>query len=187
MTVLTPRDSRRFINTYQQVAIALSKLQGNQTPPEPPQLLAEAREQLQHDPPLLDQAVALLNKRGLQADPEVIAALRQMHLGEWVHLKDLKSGSILIDRQGQQAYRVTGLTQPLGVITGTSGCLVKTGLCPFAGHILCDGIVITRCHLGSNLRRDFNDRYRSLKATGRLHHNPMTAPLWNQSIHGSEQ
>jgi len=183
MTVLNRHDSQRFIDTYQRVAIALSTLNGNPKPPDPPVLLAQAREQLQDAPELLDQAVTHLNQRGLRADPEVIEALRQMHLGEWVHLKDLKSGSILIDRQGQQAYRVTGLTQPLGVITGTSGCLVKTGLCPFAGHILCDGIVITRCHLGSNLRRDVNDRYRSLKAAGRLHHNPMTAPLWNQPLH----
>jgi len=72
------------------------------------------------------------------------------------------------------------------MITGASGCLVKTGLCPFAGHILCDGIVIRRVQLGSTLRGEFNDRYRSLKAAVRLHHNPVTATLWNQSMHSSE-
>jgi len=82
MTVLNRLDSQRFIDTYQRVAIALSTLNGNPKPPGPPVLLAQAQEQLQDAPELLDQAVTQLNQRGLQTDPEVIEGLRRLHRGE---------------------------------------------------------------------------------------------------------
>lgn len=182
MSLLSHHDAQRFMTTYQQVAIALSVLKGKPIPVDPPLVLAKARKQLQENPELLDRAVAQMKSRRIRADPEVIEALRQMRLGEWVHLKDLKSGSVLIDIQGQEAYCVTGLTQPLGVITGRGVCLLEAALCPFAGRIVCDGILIARCDLGSNLRRNINDLYRKLKAAGRLHQSPMTAALWNQPV-----
>jgi hypothetical protein len=182
MSLLSHHDAQRFMTTYQQVAIALSVLKGKPIPVDPPLVLARAREQLQEIPALLNQAVAQMKGRGIRADPEVVEALGQMRLGEWVHLKDLKSGSVLIDIQGQEAYCVTGLTQPLGKITGRGACLLETALCPFAGRIVCDGIVIPRCDLGSNLRRNTNDLYRNLKAAGRLHQSPTTAALWNQPV-----
>ena len=182
MSLLSRHDAQRFMTTYQQVAIALFVLKGKPIPVDPPLVLARAREQLQQTPELLDQAVAQMKGRGIRADPEVIEALGQMHLGEWVHLKDLKSGSVLIDIQEREAYCVAGLSQPLGVITGRSGCLITTALCPFAGRILCDGIVIPHCDLSSNLRRNTNDLYQHLKAAGRLHQSPTTAPFWKQPV-----
>lgn len=93
----------------------------------------------------------MLRTRKAEPDPDVIKALSQMRLAQWVHLKDLKSGAILLDSQGREAYRVVGLTQLPGEIIGERGCLVETALCHFAGRILCDGIFIERGQLGPNL------------------------------------
>jgi hypothetical protein len=164
--------------TYEQVALAVHAVRDENPPSNPTLVLTAARLLLQENPAQLDQAVNLLRTRKEEPDPDVIKALSQMRLAQWVHLKDLKSGAILLDSKGREAYCVVGLTQSPGEIIGERGCLVETALCPFAGRILCDGIFIERGQLGPNLRRSCNERYLSLKAAGRLHRDPATAPLW---------
>jgi hypothetical protein len=184
VSLLAPAEARRFMATYEQVAIGVHGVLTASPSAEPSQALAEARKLLQETPELLNQAIQFLRERGTHPDPEVIEALSQMRLAEWVHLKDLKSGAILLDIEGHEAYCVTGLTQSPGEIIGSRGWLVETALCPFTGVILCDGIFLARCQLGPNLRRRFNERYLGLKAAGRLHRRPDTAPLWESTRSG---
>ncbi|AFY29531.1 hypothetical protein [Cyanobium gracile] len=167
--------------TYEQVAIGVHGVLTENPCSEPSQALAKARKRLQETPELLNKAIQFLRERGTHPDPEVIGALSQMRLAEWVHLKDLKSGAILLDIEGHEAYCVAGLTQSPGEIIGSRGWIVETALCPFAGVILCGGIFLARCQLGPDLRRRFNERYLSLKAAGRLHRRPDTAPLWEST------
>lgn len=176
--LLTPNDARRFMATYERVAMAVHAVAGLDAPRSPQACLASAREALEETPGLLDEAVAVLKKEGVQADEDVVKALRLMQLGEWIHLKDLKSGAIFLNGEGTEAYCAVGLTQQPSAILGGKGFLVETGLCPFAGRILCDGVFVARAQLGRNIWSECHQRYLSLKATGRLHRSPATAPLW---------
>lgn len=178
--LLTPSDARRFMATYEQVAIAVHALQQGEVSDDPRQAIHRARQLLQQDPALLQRAVSWLQQRDQRPDAEVIAALGTLRLDTWVHLKDLRGGSVLLDVEGANAYLVAGLTQPLVAITGRAGVVIEAGLCGFAGRILCDGILIQRGMLGPGLKQSCHSRYRQLKAEGRLHRDQATAPLWSE-------
>lgn len=179
--LLSPPDARRFMATYERVAIAVHAVGQEDPPANPSACLAAARRRLQQHPRLLDEAVRFLKQRGTEVDPEVIAALRQLVLATWVHLKDLRSGAIFLNQEGTEAYSVAGLTQQPGAIIGDRGFVVETALCPFAGRILCDGIFVASVQLGPGLWRSFHGRYLHLKAAGRLHRQPSTAPPWQRA------
>jgi hypothetical protein len=179
--LLSPQDARRFMTTYERVAIALHAVCDKKPPKSPSACLAAARKRLQQTPALLDQAVRFLEQRDTESDSEVITALRQMQLAEWVHLKDLKSGAIFLNQEGTEAYSAVGLTQLPSAIIGDRGFLVETALCPFAGKILCDGIFVASVQLGQGIWRSFHTRYLNLKAAGRLHRKPATAPPWRRA------
>lgn len=178
--LLSPQNAERFMATYERVAIAVHAIAALNPPDNTTASLVHARERLQDAPELLDEAVELLRRQGTWTDPEVVEALRQMKLDEYVHVKDLKSGAIFLSVDGSEAYSTIGLTQPPGAIIGARGHVVKTALCPFAGKILCDGVFITRAALGPSVWSDFYKRYLSLKAAGCLHDEPSTVPEWQQ-------
>lgn len=177
--LLNPEDAQSFIATYEQVAFSVHRLLKLAPAKQITRILFTAREQLQANPELLDQAVAHGRKQGFSLDSQALEALGQMRLDRWIYLKDLKSGSILLDHQGQEAYSVVGLTQPLAQITGQTGWVLNTALCPFKGKIICDGIMAPIAQLGPSLKRDYHQHYLKLKAHGRLHREPQTSPLWN--------
>ena len=178
--LLSPQNAKRFMATYERVAIAVHAVSGEQVPANPRTCLASAREQLQDNPDLLDEAVSFLQQRHRPTDREVVEALRQMRLAEWVHLKDLRTGAIFLNPAGTEAYSTAGLTQQPSAIIGSRGFLVETALCPFAGTILCDGVFIASAQLGQGLWRDFHKRYLYLKAAGRLVRDPSLMPTWKQ-------
>lgn len=166
--LLSAEDARRFMVTYERVALAVLNVGGVDVPADPKVCLARAREQLQDTP----------------VDHEVVEALGQMHLAEWVHLKDLRSGAVFLNLEGTEAYSTAGLTQQPSAIIGGRGYLVETGLCPFAGRIVCDGIFIASVQLAPGLWSEFHKRYRSLKTAGLLHRDPSSVTAWQQP--GSE-
>jgi hypothetical protein len=178
--LLQPADAGRFIDTYQEVAVAIHGLLKRPLPEDPTHTLNHARQLISKDAGLLERAAAHLHRKGRTVDPEVIGALRRLRLGRWVHLKDLKRGAILLDLKGREVCSVVGLTQPLGSITGQPGSVIETALCPFLGRILCDGLIVHIAALGPELRRSCNERYRQLKASGRLHGDPATSSLWQE-------
>jgi hypothetical protein len=178
--LLSPTDAKRFMATYEQVAIAVHAITALDPPDNPTASLVHARERLQDAPGLLDEAVRFLKQQGAWTDPEVVEALRQMKLEEYVHVKDLKSGAIFLSADGSEAYSVIGLTQAPGAIIRARGHVVKTALFPFAGKIVCDGVFIASVQLGPGLWSEFHKRYLSLKAAGQLHHDSTSVPEWQQ-------
>lgn len=178
--LLSPKDAKRFMATYERVAIAVHALAALDPPDTPTASLVMARERLQETPELLAEAVTYLKRQGSKTDPQVVEALRQMKLDEYLHLKDLKRGSIFLSTDGSEAYSAIGLTQAPGAIIGTRGHVVKTALCPFADKILCDGIFIARAQIGPSLWSEFHRRDLSLKAAGRLHRDLSSVPAWQQ-------
>jgi hypothetical protein len=178
--LLSPEDAKRFMATYEQVALAVHAIAALDPPDNPTASLVHARERLQETPELLDEAETFLRRQGTWTDVEVLDALRQMKLEEYVHLKDLKRGAIFLSADGSEAYSAIGLTQPPAAIIGARGHVVHTALCPFAEKIVCDGVFITRAQLGPGLWSEFHKRYLGLKAAGQLHHDPSTVPEWQQ-------
>jgi hypothetical protein len=176
--LLAPHDARRFMATYERVAIAVQAINQQQAASDPATCLVNARRQLLDNPERLDEVMQHLREHSIPVDPEVIEALSQMKLAEWIHIKDLKSGAIFLNKEASEAYSTVGLTQQPGAILGGRGFLVETGLCPFAGKILCDGLFVGRVQLGPNLWSEFHERYLWLKAEGRLHRSVDTAPPW---------
>ena len=176
--LLSAPDAKRFITTYERLAMAVHAVAKLEPPANPMVRLARAREQLQQHPELLEEAKGVLKRQGTKVDAQVLEALRQMKLDEFVHLKDLKSGAIWISKDGRQAYRALGLTEAPSVIIGERGHVLETGLCPFAGKIVCDGVFLDRVLLGPNLWSEFHNRYLSLKAAGQLYSDPALVPGW---------
>ena len=185
--LLPAEDARRFMVTYERVAIAVLNVGGVDVPTDPKVCLARAREQLQDRPELLTRAVSLLEQQDAAVDHEVVEALGQMHLAEWVHLKDLRSGAVFLNLEGTEAYSTAGLTQQPSAIIGGRGHLVKTGLFPFAGRIVCDGIFIASVQLEPSLWSDYHKRYRGLKAAGLLHRDPTSVPAWQLPSDAADQ
>lgn len=176
--LLNPKDAQRFMATYERVALAVHAVNNMKAAADPAACLVSARRQLHDNPEQLDQAVAYLQQRDVSVDQDVIEALSQMQVGEWIHIKDLKSGAIFLNQEATEAYSTAGLTQQPGTILGGRGFFVETAFCPFAGRILCDGVFVASVQLGSSLWSSMHERYLWLKAEGRLHRSAETAPPW---------
>jgi hypothetical protein len=187
MMLLSAQDAKRFMVTYERVAIAVLTIGGIKMPADPKTCLARAREQLQDSPELLAQAVSFLEQRNTPVDQEVVEALGRMRVAKWVHLKDLRSGAVFLNLEGSEAYSVACLTEQPVAIIGSRGYLVETGLCAFAGRIVCDGVFIASVQLAPGLWSEFHKRYRSLKAAGCLHRDPTSVPAWQQPASASDQ
>lgn len=87
-------------------------------------------------------------------------------------MRDTKSHSIFIDPSGEAAFGVLGLTQRIRDVSGSSGVMVKTGMAPYAGRYVTDGIIARVIRLGPGIRRDCSDALVRLRKEGRFH----TAP-----------
>jgi tetratricopeptide (TPR) repeat protein len=180
-TLLAPELARRFVATYKLVANAVHQLLSRAIPADPTVLLMEARAGLQQHPDLLERAVQQLHRRQLRPDGEVIEALRQLRLSQWLFLKELRTGAIFLDHECQGAYSVASLTQSPSRIIGRQLCMVETAFCPFAGRILCDGIFVNARPLGPKQERRWRERYLLLESEGRVVCNPADAPLWSSA------
>ena len=101
--LLSPEDAKRFMATYEQVAMAVHAIAALDPPDNPTACLVHARERLQETPDLLDEAEAFLRRQGTWTDAEVLDALRQMKLDEYVHPNDLKRGAIVLSDDGRDA------------------------------------------------------------------------------------
>jgi len=86
--LLPPADARRFIDTYQEVAVAIHPLLERPVPKNPRKAANDARSPISDDPDLVQQAGTNLRRKGVTVDAEVIEALGQLRLDEWVHLKE---------------------------------------------------------------------------------------------------
>ena len=179
--LLSAHDARRFIKTYERVAMAIHVIRDLELTQDSRACLVRARQQFCDTPDLLDEAVVFLKQRESPVDPAVVKALSQMQLASYIHLKDLKTGSIFLSSDGSEVYSVVGLTQRPADIIGQRGSVLKTAFCPFAGKIVCDGLFLSSAQVGPQLWRSCHQRYLALKAAGRLHRHPGSVPAWQAS------
>lgn len=130
--------------------------------------LAAGRDRYCADRTLLDTYRAAHPK----ADAEMLDAIVQSQMGSWVHLKDTRAYSVLLDMDATRAYAVLGLTQPLRTIglkndkVMGSGLVIQAALVPLNGHWVCDGLIQSPVWLGSNYRRSYTASYMALRKAG---------------------
>jgi hypothetical protein len=133
------------------------------------QWLALGRDRFVADRALLDRYRAAHPK----ADAEMLDAIAQSQFGRWVHLKDTRAYSVLMDMDATQAYAVLGLTQPLrtidagekGYVMG-SGLVIQAALVPLNGRWVCDGLIQNPVWLGRGYKRSYTASYTALRKSG---------------------
>lgn len=109
-----------------------------------------------------------------QADADMLDAIARSQMGKWVHLKDTRTYSVLLDVDATRAYAVLGLTQPLRAIgmgnnkVMGSGLVIQAALVPLNGRWVCDGLIQDPIWLGPGYRRSYTDSYQALRKGGQF-------------------
>ena len=109
-----------------------------------------------------------------QADAEMLDAIAQSQMGKWVHLKDTRTYSVLLDVDATHAYAVLGLTQPLRAIGVAddkvmgSGLAIQAALVPLNGRWVCDGLIENPIWLGPGYRHSYTASYQKLRQNGQF-------------------
>jgi hypothetical protein len=113
-----------------------------------------------------------------QADAAMLDAIAQSQMGKWVHLKDTRTYSVLLDLDATRAYAVLGLTQPMRAIgmgdnkVMGSGLVIQAALVPLNGRWVCDGLIQDPIWLGPGYRRSYTDSYQALRKNGQFSNQP---------------
>ncbi len=167
--VIDAPTARRFISAYMAFLGSLVSAE-DKAGQETTQWLVAGRDRFAADRSLL----ATYRAGHPQADAEMLDAIAQMQLGRWVHLKDTRAYSVLLDMDATHAYAVLGLTQRLRDITTASGegvgsgLVMEAALVPLNGHWVCDGLIKDPVWLGPNYRRSYTAQYQALRKNGQF-------------------
>lgn len=167
--VINPRDASQFISGYTILLAEVYRLSNGKPGLELLQLLATARDAVVADPSLIEAATLNLEFAGTALPEELLDAVQSLRVQRWVYLRDTTKYSVFIEPEGQEAYAVLGLTQPVRDIVGGTAVLLKTGVLHFKGAYVCDGLVTEVVWLGSNYRREYADTLAKLKKSGHFH------------------
>lgn len=134
------------------------------------QRLAKGRDHFVADRTLLER----YRKNNPKADAEMLDAIAQSQFGRWVHLKDTRAYSVLLDEAATRTYGVLGLTQPLRTIDAGEGYVMGSGLAmqaalvPLNGRWVCDGLIQNPVWLGPGYKRSYTENYTALRKAGRF-------------------
>lgn len=165
--VIDPPTAQRFIAAYMHFLSSL--LQPKDTKGlNVMELLHKGRARFVADRTLLER----YRQRHPEADAEMLDAIVQSQFGRWVHLKDTRGYSVLLDDAATHAYGVLGLTQPLRTIDAGEGYVMGSGLAmqaslvPLKGRWVCDGLIQEPVWLGSNYKRSYTESYMALRKAG---------------------
>ena len=159
----------RFIHGYKKLLLETYGENGSKPEEGIVPKLIKARTKLLEQPALLHEAHARLAARSETIDPEVLQAVQDIDVREWIYLRDTKVHSIFMDTATERAFGVLGLTDRLRDIVGGCGVLLETGLVRYRGRFVCDGLVKGSLWLGPNYRRSFNATFAEWKAEGRFY------------------
>jgi hypothetical protein len=172
--VIDSPTAQRFINAYKDFLDSLLSAE-DKTGKSVFERLAAGRDRFAADRTLLDNYRAAHP----QADAGMLDAIAQSQIGKWVHLKDTRTYSVVLDVDATRAFAVRGLTQRLRDISLAngegmgSGLVMDAALIPLNGHWVCDGLIQNPVWLGPNYRRSYADSYQKLRKNGRLSARPV--------------
>ena len=163
--VLDLDSAQRFLKDYQAVLNEILSLTGvlkGRVVDGAIEALVMARAQLLERPPLLDEALESLARRGITTDPEVVLAMRHIRVEEWIFVKNMKTCAVFMDGD-KRAYGVLGLLDKLHRLTGGAGCIITTGVMRYRGRYVCDGLIIYGTAIGPAFRKTFDDTVSDLE------------------------
>lgn len=166
---LVPAEAQLFIQGYKLLMLEVLGEQEGRFADSVVPLLVKARAKLAGKRALLHKSIARLEALNVRLDPEVVTALEGLEVRLWVYLRDTKLHSIMIDSTGDRAFGVLGLTQGIRDIVGGTGVIVETGLAPYRGQYVCDGVITQVVWLGPGYRRSWNETFKEIKASGQFH------------------
>ncbi|GKT24971.1 hypothetical protein [Acidovorax sp. SUPP3334] len=171
--ILDAPTAHRFIDAYTDYLLTLLKPKEKRGAHIIEQLVL-GRQRHADDPGLLDGYRAAHP----QADAEMLDAIAGMQVGQWLHLKDTRTYSVVMDVNATSAYAVLGLTQRLRDINANdgealgSGRVMTAALVPIQGRWVCDGLITNPVWIGPNYRRDYTARYQKLRQDGHFRAHP---------------
>lgn len=162
--VIDPTQARIFLDSYQPFLTEVFRLSGLPAESNVFQMMGQARAAMVQSPALQTEAVAALEKAGTPLDAKVLAAVHSLQIGRWFYLRDTTRYSIFMTAEGDAAYAVKGLTQPISSIFGGSGLMVTAGIAEYAGGFVCDGIFTGQlAWIGRTMLSGLSDDFALLK------------------------
>lgn len=103
-----------------------------------------------------------------QQDINILSGWKRRIPGRFIMLKHLKNYSVFMSAEdGGKLYAVTGIIDSLSDMFHSSHLplFMEAVLIPFENRIIYDSLLIPyRIHIGSNMRKGFNEEYREIKA-----------------------
>lgn len=134
--------------------------------------LAAARAVAHRTPALLAAAASALEGAGTAVPSDVLDAVRNLQLKQWVYLRDTTKYSVFIRADAEQAFAVLGLSDEIRDILGGTAVTFTAGVVAYRGCYVCDGLVENPVWLGANLKKEFNAALAHLRKRGRFHMAP---------------
>ncbi|WP_269541954.1 LexA family protein [Cerasicoccus fimbriatus] len=123
----------------------------------------DARDEMHAQLPTLNQA-----ELAAFEDDEMVAAIIKAVRGQFCYLKTYRDHDAFLHMESGQCYAAQSLTTPLEEMLAYDS-LVETCLIPFAGHMICDGLLRpTSVLLGKNYSKSFRADYQKAKKSGAL-------------------
>ncbi|HLK55572.1 MAG TPA: hypothetical protein VKU00_03360 [Chthonomonadaceae bacterium] len=167
--VINPKDAKQFISCYTKLLAEVHLLSNGERRVELLPMLAAARDAVVANPSLIEAAALSLEYAGDALPEELLHAVQSLMLKRWVYLRDTTKYSVFMDLDGQEAYAVLGLTQPIRELVGGTAVVLKIGVLHYKDAFICDGIVSEVIRLGTNYRREYADLFAKLKKSGHFH------------------
>ena len=173
--IISAQAANAFIHGYSRI---LQQIHAESGQPQPTQdmhiyqLLMMARNIYMHTPSLLDQALATLQATGQLPPEDVVEAVRQLRVSQWVYLKDTRYYSVFMHPTEQAAYAVQGLTNRLREVIGGTGALIEVGMTSYAGHYISDSLIAKVVWLGPQYKRELNEKLAQLRQAGHFYAQP---------------
>lgn len=103
-----------------------------------------------------------------QQDLDILSGWKRRVSGRFIMLKHLKNYTVFMSAEdGGKLYAVTGIIDSLSDMFHSSHLplFVEAVLIPFENKIIYDSLLMPySIHIGSNMRRGFNEEYREIKA-----------------------
>jgi hypothetical protein len=167
--IIDPLSAAKFISVYKALLLEIDGAGHDGPKSNLLKRLVAARSRLSNDSALIDLALAGLKSKPVAVDPEVVAALRRLEVAKWIFLRDTKVHSIFVHPSEHRAYGVLGLNDRIREMAGGVGVVIETGLVPYGGRFVCDGLISRLLWLGKNYRTEFNRVYQGAKSAGRFY------------------
>ncbi|MES2355432.1 MAG: hypothetical protein V4568_13740 [Pseudomonadota bacterium] len=167
--ILDSQLASQFIEGYKKLLLEIEDPSEKTNHQQLLQKLVAGRSKLVDAPSLIEKALTSLASKSETIDEEVIRAVRNLKVRDWVYLRDTKSYSILIEPSDRTAFGAVGLTNRIRDVIGGSGAFMEIGLVCFHGRFVMDGLISRVVWLGKNYMSDFRDLFAEIKSEGQFH------------------